>query len=252
MKEIMRICALHLTRFAVEAYPQKMTLFGIIGWLLLLLLGPPIVLASFGMFLQRRNTRQLQALDNVDYGVLDFERVPWWVRLRLKKYRKEVSELGFKEIIVFTRKNIGALNYSCVFVSADGTILAPVEFVLCDPLTMILGCLVMPKKIHQFLFGIAGFCFTTVFPPVRRVFTTKAAYLAECHVTGEKEFHIVDSQLTYSRMLAIHNDAVSEFCQRFGESPRILQTPEEYLRFDQEAMVNLQEVLVNLRRDLQR
>lgn len=191
------------------------------------------------MFLQRRNSQELQALSDVDYGALNFEKLPWWVRLRLKTCRREILDLGFQEIIVFTRKNMRGLNYSCVLVSPDGRIIAPVEFVMLPPLAMILSVLFMPKKSHQLMFGIAGVCLTTVFPPLRRVYTTKLAYLAEGHIEGEKEFHVVDPQVPCSQMLEMHHNAISEFSQRFGESPRVIRTPDDYLRFDQEAMNNL-------------
>lgn len=216
-----------------------MTFTGAICWLLFIVLGLPMLVGSIGMYLQRQNEEDREALRDVEYCFMTFEKMPWFVRIRLQGSRRKLLDMGFRELVTISRRNLKGLNYSTVMASPDGTVLAPLEYVLFSPLMGLLSAIIMPHRIHHSIFGIAGFSMTSVFPELRRVYTTKARFLGLGQKEGFKEFHFVPGSMGLPQMLQQHREEALKFGGRFNMSPRIFQGQDDYMAFDREAMAKL-------------
>lgn len=216
-----------------------MSFFNVMLWTFTIIIGAPLLFTALALRLNAANNRELDALDSVDFRKLQYEKLPWFVRRLIGKYRREALDSGFQEIACFTRANFGAPNFCCALVSPDKRCVQIVEYVRVSPLVMLFMLFLKPRDFMRFLLGAYGATITTSFNGGRRFITTRHAYLAADNVPGEKEFNVMPGQSTFAAILAEHCDKVATLVSRENLAVTEFHTEKDYLDFERAMLAKL-------------
>ncbi len=200
-------------------------------WLLVVVVGIPIVLRQLGLFLQQRAQQGAANLENPEYRTLVFAELPTWVQGRLSGLRAAVAELAFRELLVYSRRS-QRTNYSLISVSADGEVVVHLWVARYHGLMGLMMLLHGWKVFKRHMFATARWSMVTNFSGARRFHTTAVEMLANAQVTGEREFLIVPPSTTLAAALPLHRAGARRFADQIGREPLSVTTPEQFLEIE--------------------
>lgn len=88
-------------------------------WVIAILLGVMVGAQKLAGSLLRGMKQSIENFATPQFTTLAFAELPRWVRRRFEKLRGRWAALGFRDLVIYTRKS-ERVNYTCVLATPDG------------------------------------------------------------------------------------------------------------------------------------